>query len=138
MTWLIRVGSPPIIKVTALTSRTNLVDVRFHMLNKDDIRVHFHLVDAPFAGPLKAELQVDILQESSCSVEKVELIVDYWASLGKLPLRFRSAAITWPMGWISLMLSWRGEGAWHDPANANSQGRLRLRVPASPLGERLV
>lgn len=68
--------------------------------------LHSHISGAPFQGGQQHSygLHVDVYQQPGCVVDQLRLKFDVLASIAKITLRLRVAAIVWAIGWSAAIL----------------------------------
>lgn len=89
--------APPLIQ--SRTKCANLTETRFGYA---PFFTHNHIAQAPFL-PRDCESEINILAD--CNVTAMALNVDWRHSLVQIFQRYRTAAVTWPVGWYALQIA---------------------------------
>lgn len=99
-------GRPPVIHFRGHSLDDVNEESRFYLGTNSSVTLHSHISGAPFQGRQQHSygLSVDIYQQPSCVVDHLRLNIDILASVAKISLRLRVAAVVWAIGWSATIL----------------------------------
>ncbi|KAK4687334.1 GPI inositol-deacylase, partial [Tremellales sp. Uapishka_1] len=100
--WILHSSIP----TSPLASTTH--ESRFYRANATakDIYLHSHVGGAPFMAGQATSLgmTIDIFQSPGCEIRGLHSSIDIGASLSKVVIRYRMAAIAWMLGWTAIII----------------------------------
>lgn len=99
-------GRRPTIRYRAIASpsHTNVYESRFFPNVGETVYLHSHTASAPYISHESRGVVIDIYQEPGCQVTSASLSIAYGASLAKIVVRYRMAAVAWIVAWTAAAL----------------------------------
>lgn len=70
------------------------------------VTLHSHIAGAPFQGRHQHSLglDVDVYQQPDCAIDRIYIQFDFMATVAKVALRLRVAAVVWAIAWSAAIL----------------------------------
>lgn len=99
-------GRKPTIRyrVDALRGGVTVHESRFFPNAQGDIYLHAHSASAPFVSSASQGIDIDIYQDPACPVVVASISTAHGASLAKMVIRYRMAALAWIIGWAAIIM----------------------------------
>lgn len=47
---------------------------------------------------------IDVFQNKHCRIKHLDISLDFFSTLAKVVTRFRMVVVSWPLGWVALIL----------------------------------
>lgn len=100
----------PVIKYTSAPSadlQGLTEESRYFLASDPNILLHSHIGSTPFINPavLTASIELEVFQSPKCRVKTISAPeIDYWRSLVKALLRYRTTFVAWTVGWSAIVM----------------------------------